>query len=129
MYLMNLGLANAGENQTGAFGLVPAVAVSHGLRLDNFELGLGLAWFIDRAEKTNWRKNLAAPAEFPGAVDGPQRWATVNTNLLILSTALGLGVKYRPLKLSVGVSPIFNYTQLSTVRARNPDGSDSLVDI
>ena len=121
-------LANAGENQTGAFGLVPAIAVSHGLKLNDFELGLGLAWFIDRAGKTNWRKNLAAPAEFPGAVDGPQRWATVNTNLLILSTALGVGIKYRPLNLSVGATPIFNHTQLSTVRARNPDGSDSLVD-
>jgi long-chain fatty acid transport protein len=119
---------NAGENTTGSTGVVPALAMSHGLTLGQFDLGFGLASFIDRAGKTNWRKNFAAPSEVPGAIDGPQRWSTINTNLLILSTAMGFGLKYNPWRLSVGVTPIYNYAQLSTVRARNPDGGERVVD-
>ncbi|MBV72261.1 MAG: hypothetical protein CMH52_13125 [Myxococcales bacterium] len=120
--------ANSGENTTGAFGLVPSAAVAHGLSLGDLELGVGLVWFIDRAGKTKWKKNLAAPAEFPGAIDGPQRWATINTQLLIMSTGLGVGIGYRPWGLSIGATPVYNYTRLSTVRARNPDSGDRLID-
>lgn len=119
---------NGGENQTGALGIVPALAARYGVRLGNVDLGFGGAWFIDRAGRTHWRKNYAAPAEVPGAIDGPQRWATINTSLQILSAGLGTGVSYRPAGLSLGLTALHHMASLSTLRARNPDGSERVRD-
>ena len=116
--------ANSGANTTGALALVPSLAIAHGLNRGAFDFGVGAAAFIDRAGRTSWKKHLDAPVEIPGAVDGPQRWATINTNMLILSTGAGFGVGYRPWGLSMGVTPLYHFATLSTLRARNPDGRD-----
>ncbi|MCA9543975.1 MAG: outer membrane protein transport protein [Myxococcales bacterium] len=118
--------ANAGFNETGALGLLPAMAGTWGWDLGDFVLGVGGAVFVARAGTANWAKKPGGPAEFPGAYDGPQRWATINTFMAIVSTGVGLGVSHRPTGLSVGVTPVANFATLSTVRARNLDTSEDL---
>ena len=50
---------NSGENITGALGVVPSLAFKYGFSKGELDLGLGTMVFIDRAGRTNWRKNLA----------------------------------------------------------------------
>jgi long-chain fatty acid transport protein len=119
---------NTGESTTGALGVVPSIALRYGLSVGNFDLGFGLGGFVERAGRTNWRKKYEAPAEIPGAIDGPQRWSTINTSLAILSAGFGMGVTHRPTKLSIGVTPVYHTASLSTVRARNPNGSERVLD-
>jgi long-subunit fatty acid transport protein len=80
---------------------------------------------VARAGSTHWAKKPGAPAEYPGAYDGPQRWSTINTSMVILSTGLGLSFEHRPTGLSFGVTPVLNWVQLSTVRARNLDSTET----
>ncbi|MCA9539146.1 MAG: outer membrane protein transport protein [Myxococcales bacterium] len=119
---------NAGRNETGALGVVPALAGRYGLTLGPIDLGFGAGAYITRAGATNWKRPLDAPAEHPGALDGPQRWATINTSLVMLSGSAGLAVRYRPLGVSLGVAPVYNAVTLDTLRARNPDKTERLVD-
>lgn len=119
--------ANAGYNETGTTGAVPAVAGSFGFALGDFVVGFGGAGYVERAGTTNWKKNLSAPAEYPGAIDGPQRWATINTTLVIFTAAAGFGIEHRPSRISIGVAPQWNYVTLSTIRARNLNRDERLV--
>lgn len=120
--------SNAGLNHTGATALAPALAGSWGTALGDFDLGLGAAFYVARAGATNWRPAFDAPAEHPGAVDGPQRWATVNTAMLIYSPSVALAAAHRPTGLSLGVAPVYNIATLDTIKARTPDGTTRLVD-
>lgn len=120
--------ANAGLNETGAFGLAPAVAGRYGWAIGALDLALAGGFYVARAGATNWRRAFGAPAEHPGAVDGPQRWATVNTSMLLYSPSAALALRHRPSGLSVGVAPVYTLVNLSTLKARNPDGTTRLVD-
>lgn len=120
--------ANAGLNHTGALGLAPALAGRYGLALGDFDLGLAAGFYVARAGATNWRRAFDAPAEYPGAVDGPQRWATVNTSMILYSPSAAVAVRHRPTGLSLGVAPVYTFVTLSTLKARNPDGTTRLVD-
>ncbi len=118
--------ANAGFNETGALGVVPSMAGSWGWALGAFDLGVGGTVFVARAGTSSWEKKPDRPAEFPGAYDGPQRWATINTAMAIISAGAGLGLKHRPTGLAIGLTPVVNFASLSTIRARNLDTSETL---
>lgn len=117
---------NTGKNETGALGFVPGLAARHGWRLGKFNLGIGGTFFVARAGTSSWKKTLMADARHAGAADGPQRWATINTRMTVISGGLGLGASYRPWKLSVGLTPVINFASLGTVRARNLDQTEDL---
>lgn len=119
--------ANAGKNTAGTQGAAPAVAGSFGFALGDFVLGFGAGAYVERAGNANWAKKLDAPSQYPGAVDGPQRWATINTSMLIFTAATGVAFEHTPSGVSVGVAPQFNYVQLSTVRARNLNRDERLL--
>lgn len=120
--------ANAGLNHTGATGLAPALAGAWGTTWGDFTLGLGGAFYVARAGATNWRTAFDAPAEHPGAIEGPQRWATINTSMLIYSPSAALAVSHAPTGLSLGIAPVYNIATLDTLKARTPDGTTRLVD-
>lgn len=125
--------ANAGLNHTGATGVAPGFAARWGLDLGPhglgpLDLGLGAGFYVNRAGATNWRRAFGAPAEHPGAVDGPQRWATINTSMVLYSPTAAAAVRVRPLGLSLGVASVYNYVTLDTLKARTPDGAERLVD-
>jgi len=120
--------ANAGPNETGAAGVAPALAGAWGTSFGDFTLGLAGAFYVARAGATNWRPAYSAPAEYPGAIDGPNRWSTINTSMLIYSPSAALAVAHRPTGLSLGVAPVYNIATLDTVKARTPDGTTRLVD-
>ncbi len=120
--------ANSGIATTGSIGFVPSLALSKGFKLNSdWHIGIGAGAYIARAGASNWDRRTDAPAQYPGASDGTQRWNTISTNMLIMTYSAGLAVGYK--RLSLGVALNYNDVSLSTVRAANPDKSENLVDI
>ena len=118
---------NSGLAKTTSLGAVPALALQDGHDFNSWQIGIGVAAFVDRAGRTNWDKNLGASSEYPGAVDGPQRWAVINTELTFYNLAVGLGAEHLESGLSLGVSWIGTRVDLATVRARNVNTSDDVL--
>ena len=120
---------NAGRAHVRGLGVVPALAFGYGWAFGEFDAGVAAGWYLPLAGVANWDKAPGAPADAPGAYDGPQRWATIQSRLMVQSASLALGGRHRPTGLSVGLAPVLHLGSLSTVRARNVDRTDDLVDI
>ncbi len=118
--------ANAGHAEVSSAGVIPGLAGGWGTTLGDFELGFGAAFYVAQAGVANYDRDLAAPERYPGAVDGPQRWGTINTSLVMLSASAGVAAEYTPLGLSLGVAPVYTHVTLSTLRARNANRSQTL---
>jgi hypothetical protein len=120
--------ANAGRATISTVGVAPSVMARWGRRLGAFDVGLGAGAFVESGGSANWDKNFRAPPGAPGALDGPQRWSSISAQLLVVELGLGAGVRHRASGLSLGFTPILAIAQFSTVRARNLDQSEDLVD-
>jgi long-subunit fatty acid transport protein len=120
--------ANSGLATTSSVGFVPSLAIAKGFELNkDWRIGFGLGAYIARAGASNWDRRSDAPAEFPGASDGPQRWNAISTNMVFLTYSAGMSIGYQ--RLSLGFALNYNDVSLSTVRAANPDKSEIIYDI
>lgn len=120
--------ANAGLATIRTFGAVPGLAARWGRRMGRFDVGAGVGVFVENGGSASWDKNLQAPTQDPGAVDGPQRWASISAQLIMVDLGLGLALRDRPTGLSIGVTPLLVVGDFETVRARDIDQSEDLVD-
>jgi long-subunit fatty acid transport protein len=120
--------ANAGVATITTVGVVPSAMARWGRALRGFDVGAGFGVFVENGGTASWDKNLRAPPGSPGALDGPQRWASINAQLLLVDLGLGLAARHRRSGLSIGFTPILVAGSFSTVRARNIDQSEDLVD-
>ena len=118
---------NSGLAETTALGVVPAIAFQSGHDLGGLTLGLGIAGFIDRAGRTNWKKNYSALPQYPGAIDGAQRWSVINTELTMYNVGIGLGLEHVASGLALGLTWIGTQTHLSTIRARTVNATDEVL--
>jgi long-chain fatty acid transport protein len=123
-----LRAANTGRATASGAGVVPGLAARWGRALGAVEIGLAPGVFVENGGTANWDKNYRAPPQFPGAIDGPQRWAAINASLLMVDIGVGLAVRHRKTGLSIGFTPILVVADFSTVRARNIDSTEELVD-
>jgi len=98
--------ANSGRATISTFGAVPSAMGHWGRAFRRFDLGVGGGVFVESGGTANWDKNLRAPAQYPGAVDGPQRWASISAQLLLVDLALGIGARDRKTGLSIGFTPM-----------------------
>jgi len=119
--------ANSGKNTLDDFIVSPFAAVTTDFGLDNF--GAGVAVYVPMGGAASWNQNEAyeGNATYPGAVDGVQRWWTMDGRIqsLYITGAASYYIPSIRLALGAGVSAI--QSTVHTVRARNADGSDDLV--
>jgi long-chain fatty acid transport protein len=123
-----LRAANSGRATASTAGLVPGIAARWGRSVGPVDIGVAPGIFVENGGTAAWDKNYRAPPDAPGAIDGPQRWASINATLLMVDLGVGLAVKHRRTGLSIGFTPILVVANFSTVRARNIDGSEDIVD-
>jgi long-chain fatty acid transport protein len=90
------------------------------------DLVLGLAAFTPFGGQSQWSQNdaFSGNATYPGAVDGVQRWYSINGELR--STYFSLAGAYDFGALQVGLSANLIYSVVNTLRARSPDGTNNL---
>ena len=117
---------NGGLGTTSSRGALPSLAGRWGGRAGSLRLGFGAGAYIARAGTSNWDRHPEAPAQYPGAYDGPQRWGALSTSMVLLNYSVGGAVGWGP--LDVGVSLSYVSATLSTAKASNADKSDDLVD-
>ena len=120
--------ANAGEASLTNQAASPFLGYRTDLGIDNF--GLGAAFFVPIGGAASWDGNdtYKGNAEFPGAEDGISRWWAMEGSMTSMYLALGAGYRMPDLGLSLGLALNGVRTKLHTIRARNTDGSDDLVD-
>lgn len=93
-------------------------------RLGDF--AIGAAYFIPFGGQELWNQNDAFRnnTQYPGAVDGVQRWYTIDG--AIRSTFLSVAGAYRLGPVAFGVAGNLIHTIVNNVQARDPTGGDDL---
>ena len=120
--------ANSGESTLSNILASPFVGAASDLGIKNLAVGLG--FFVPFGGQAEWDKNSAyeGSARLPGAVDGPQRWATISGTLRELYFSAAVAYRLPKQRLSFGAAFNVVRSEIDTVRARNADGTDTLLD-
>lgn len=90
----------------------------------------GVALYFPFGGSAVWDKNPAYSNSdrFPGAVDGTQRWYSIDGTIRSMYVTGALGFNIKKIGLTLGVSGSAIRSEVVTIRARNTDGTDDLVD-
>ncbi len=92
------------------------------------DLAVGLSFSTPFGGPSVWDSHdTLKSSPYPGAVDGPQRWASIDGTIRSSYVTLGGAYRIAPARLSIGIAANLVLSQLNTVRARNGNGSDDLV--
>ena len=116
--------ANGGKGTLSNQVVSPMVGASGNVGA-NFAWGAG--FFVPFGGAAAWDKvdaNAASP--YPGAIDGPQRWFTIDGTLKTLGLAVGGAQRLPAAHLTIGLSANLYQTSIDTLRARNADNTDKV---
>jgi long-chain fatty acid transport protein len=118
---------NSGNASLANVLVSPFAAFVTDAGVKNLALGVGFA--VPFGGQASWSKNnaYAGSLSYPGAVDGVQRWSTIDG--IIRSSYIMIGGSYtiERARLSIGATANVVLNEVSTVRARNPTGTDDVV--
>ncbi len=91
----------------------------------------GLALYFPFGGSAVWDKNppYTNSDRFPGAVDGTQRWYSIDGTIRSMYVTGALGFNIKKIGLTLGVSGSAIRSEVVTIRARNSDGTDDLLDV
>jgi long-chain fatty acid transport protein len=117
--------ANSGKGTLSNTIVAPMVGVTTDFGLD-IPLRVGAAFYAPFGGQAVWDKNDDADPQFPGAVDGSQRWYAIDGTIRTLAITGGAAYYIEPARLSIGLSGNVYLNTIETLRARNSDGSDDL---
>lgn len=89
----------------------------------------GAAVYFPFGGSAVWDKNSVYEGneQFPGAVDGQQRWYSIDGSIRSMYVTGALAFNIRKIGLSLGVTGSAIRSNVTTLRARNSDGTDDLV--
>ena len=116
--------ANTGEASVANLIYSPMLGVATDFNTD-IPFGVGFGFYAPFGGQAVW--DQATPSdEFAGAVDGSQRWYTIEGTIRTLAFSLGAAYEIEPARLSIGFSGSLYLSEVNTIRARNVDGTDNL---
>ncbi len=89
----------------------------------------GFASYVPFGGAIKWSKVSGFENEpySKGAVDGSQRWSSISGRALNLYNTVAFAYRIEPIRLSIGASASFIYSNINSIRARNADGSDDVL--
>lgn len=119
--------ANSGKGTLGDLIVSPFVGVASDLGIEG--LGVGFGIYAPFGGQTSWDKNpeFENSTTYPGAVDGPARWSSIEGEQRSIYFSLGGAWRTKNQKFGVGAAVNVISSSLSLVRARNIDGTDAVV--
>ena len=116
--------ANGGTGTLSNQVLSPMIGASGNIN-PNFAWGAG--FFVPFGGAAAWDKVHAnASNPNPGAIDGPQRWFTIDGTLKTIAVAVGGAQRIPAAHLTLGLSANLYQTSIDTLRARNGDNTDNI---
>jgi long-chain fatty acid transport protein len=117
---------NSGGSSLANILVSPFAALVTDFGVKNLAVGIGFA--VPFGGQASWNKNdrYRGSLSYPGAVDGVQRWSTIDG--IIRSSWIMIGGSYtiERAHLSIGASAAVVLNEISTVRARNATGTDDV---
>jgi long-chain fatty acid transport protein len=120
---------NTGRATTSTIAVLPYAAGGGAFNIGSgLQLGLAAGVYPQYGGSVEWDKALDAPSEYPGAVDGPQRWASIASQLLTIHYSGGVGISLPELGISIGGTVSYVDASIDTTRARNANREEELVD-
>ncbi|KAB2910087.1 MAG: hypothetical protein F9K40_03485 [Kofleriaceae bacterium] len=119
--------ANAGEATLANTLASPFIGIATDAGIEG--LGVGVGIYVPFGGQAKWDRNeaFADSTMYPGAVDGPQRWAAIEGEQRSLYYTLAAAWRTKTGSFGVGAGLNVVQSSVSLVRARNVDGSDDLV--
>ncbi|MBC8071789.1 MAG: outer membrane protein transport protein [Deltaproteobacteria bacterium] len=89
----------------------------------------GVALYFPFGGQAVWDKNKAYQGDtnYPGAVDGVQRWYSIDGTIRSMYVTGALAFNIRRIGLSLGATGSLISSNVETIRARNADGTDDLI--
>jgi long-chain fatty acid transport protein len=118
---------NAGTATLNNFIVSPFLGVASDFGVPNLGVGLGL--YVPLGGQASWEKNDAfeGNTQYPGAVDGVQRWHTIEGELRSIYFTLGGAYRLPGPRLSFGAGFNLIRSNVDTVRARTAAGTDDII--
>lgn len=118
--------ANSGKATLRNTIASPFIGIASDLGVEG--LGIGVGVYVPFGGQAKWDQNSAFEGNemYPGAVDGPQRWAAIEAEQRSLYYTLAAGYRVNDM-IAVGAGLNVVQNSISLVRARNADGSDDVV--
>ena len=116
--------ANGGKGTLSNQVVSPMLGASGNVG-DNFAWGAG--FFVPFGGAAAWDKvedNASNP--YPGAIDGPQRWFTIDGTLKTIGVAVGGAQRIPAANLTLGLSANLYETSIDTLRARVAANTDDV---
>jgi long-chain fatty acid transport protein len=119
--------ANTGVARALNFASLPFAALASDFGVKGLAAAMG--FFVPFGGVQSWDKNntYRGNLQYPGAVDGPQRWSMIDGDLRSYYVSAAISYTIARAHLSLGVAGNLVYNTLSTVRARTAAGTDDLV--
>jgi long-chain fatty acid transport protein len=118
--------ALSGESKLNDVVLLPFVGVTTDLGMPDSPVRIGAAFFVPFGGQSSWDTTDVSP-DFPGAQDGSARWYNIEGTIRSMAGALGVSYRIEAARLSFGVAGNLYFSEVSTLRARNANGTDNLV--
>lgn len=115
--------ANTGDSTL--FNVVTAPAAAATVSIENWSFGVG--FFVPLGGQSKWDQNtdFEGNPDYAGPVDGVQRWHTIDG--VLRSMYITFGTAYDIMdRVSIGASVNVIRSEVKTVRAREPSGTNSV---
>lgn len=116
--------ANTGKAELFNVLASPFIGVASDLGIEG--LGVGAGFYVPIGGQSKWEQTDAVDG-FPGAEDGAQRWWVEEGQIRSLYITAAGSYYIKPARLALGIGVNMVKSEIFTVRARNGDGSDDLV--
>ncbi len=116
--------ANTGEGRVSNFLYSPMIGVTTDFGT-GAPFGVGLAFYAPFGGQSVWDK-VEGSDEYPGQVDGSQRWYVMEGTIRTLAFTLGGAYYIEPARLSIGVGANMYINEIDTARARTASGRDDV---
>jgi long-chain fatty acid transport protein len=123
------GAEGANTDEATLFNVVAAPMLGATAKFGDLAVGAG--FYVPFGGMSKWDTNdkFDGNNQLPGAVDGAQRWATIEGSLQSMYMTLAAAYQIPKTGLSLGVSGNLIRSQIRTIRARNADGSNSIANV
>lgn len=119
--------ANVGTAKLANVIAGPFAGVSSDFGTKFFSGGLALYYPFGGQARWNTNDKYAGNDMYPGAVDGVQRWYTIDGKIRSMYLTGAVAFNIAKIGLSIGLSGSAIRSEVDTIRARNADGTDDLV--
>jgi long-chain fatty acid transport protein len=120
--------SNTGKAKLANIAAAPMIGASVKIPItdDGTGIAIGAGFFVPFGGSSSWGKNTAYEgSRYSGAVDGVQRWYAIDGTLRSLFTSGAAAVSIKNL-IHVGLSGGVAISQVNTIRAREPSGSNDI---